>query len=110
MYQVVFYVPESHLESVKSALFEAGAGQIGDYDQCAWQSLGSGQFRPLAQSSPFIGTINQVETLAEYKVEMVCAAQYIKQAVQALLASHPYQTPAYHVFEIKTLGDFELGK
>jgi len=106
MYQLVFYVPESHLEPVKSALFEAGAGKIGDYDQCAWQSLGSGQFRPLAASSPFIGTINQVARVGEYKVEMVCAAQHIKPVLQALLVAHPYQSPAYHVFEIKTLDDF----
>ncbi len=106
MYQLVFYVPASHLESVKSALFNAGAGRIGDYDNCAWQSLGTGQFRPLEASNPFIGSINQVETVAEYKVEMVCAAQNIKPVLQALLASHPYQTPAYSVFEMKSIDDF----
>lgn len=106
MYQLVFYVPESHLEVVKKALFEAGAGQIGDYQHCAWQSLGTGQFMPLAGSRPYIGAINQVETVAEYKVEMVCEQQCIKAVLQTLLAAHPYQTPAYGVFEIKTLADF----
>lgn len=106
MYQLLFYVPESHLESVKSALFEAGAGKIGDYDQCAWQSLGRGQFRPLAASNPFIGTIDHLATVAEYKVEMIVAVAQIKPVLQALLAAHPYQTPAYSVVEIKTLDDF----
>ena len=106
MYQLIFYVPASHLECVKSALFKAGAGRIGDYDHCAWQTLGSGQFRPLEASKPFIGAINQIESLAEYKVEMVCEAKQIKQALQALLTSHPYQTPAYSVLEMKTIEDF----
>ena len=106
MYQLIFYVPESHLEIVKFALFKAGAGRIGDYDHCAWQILGSGQFRPLSASKPFIGSINQIEYLDEYRVEMVCEKTQIKQALQALLASHPYQTPAYSVLEMKTIADF----
>ena len=106
MYQLIFYVPESHLEIVKSALFKAGAGRIGDYDCCAWQTLGTGQFRPLEASAPFIGAVNQLESLAEYKVEMVCEAQQIKPVLQALLAAHPYQTPAYSVLEMKTIADF----
>lgn len=106
MYQLIFYVPVSHLETVKSALFKAGAGCIGDYEHCAWQTFGKGQFRPLNASKPFIGAINQLETLEEYKVEMVCESGQIKLALQALLTAHPYQTPAYRVFEIKTIDDF----
>ncbi len=48
MYKICFYVPESHLEKVKEALFATGAGRIGDYDHCCWQTRGTGQFRPLA--------------------------------------------------------------
>jgi hypothetical protein len=107
VYQLIFYVPVSHLETVKSALFKAGAGHIGDYDHCAWQTLGKGQFRPLTGSSPYIGSTNQVESVEEYKVEMVCDKQNIKPVLQALLASHPYQTPAYSVLQIKTIADFE---
>ena len=106
MYQLIFYVPKSHLEIVKKALFTAGAGHFGDYKQCAWQTLGAGQFRPLSTSKPFIGSIGKLETLEEYKVEMVCYAQNIKLALQALIAAHPYQTPAYSVVEIKTIDDF----
>ncbi|CAN0604364.1 unnamed protein product, partial [Ectocarpus sp. 12 AP-2014] len=72
MYKICYFVPESHLEETKSALFGAGAGRIGDYDCCAWQSLGQGQFRPLAGSQPFIGQQGQVEKVSEYKVELVC--------------------------------------
>ena len=106
MYQLTFYVPKSHLESVKTALFKAGAGHIGDYEHCAWQTLGTGQFRPLSASRPFIGEIEKLETLDEYKVEMVCLATKIKPALQALLAAHPYQTPAYSVLAMQTIEDF----
>lgn len=54
MYVMVFYVPQSHLEEVKEAVFSAGAGIMGGYDRCCFQTLGTGQFRPLAGSSPFL--------------------------------------------------------
>ena len=53
MHKLTFYVPETHLESVKQALFEKGAGKIGRYDCCCWQTKGVGQYRPLDGSDPF---------------------------------------------------------
>lgn len=100
MYKICFYVPESHLDIVKDALFIAGAGQIGQYDCCAWQSKGEGQFRALQGSNPFLGELNRLEKVVEYKVELVCAKQNIGFAIQALKASHPYETPAYDVIEL----------
>ena len=101
MYKITFYVPVSHVEAVKQAMFATGAGRIGDYDCCAWQVLGVGQFRPLAGAKPFIGQIDQIEQVAEYKVEMVCEESVLLSAINALKANHPYQQPAYDV--IKTL-------
>src|SRR5690606_23657655 len=98
MYKLCFFVPESHLESVKGALFEAGAGRIGDYDCCAWQTLGQGQFRPLAGSEPFIGKTGEIERVAEYKVEMVCSEEVVAKAVAALRQAHPYEEPAFEVW------------
>ncbi|WP_019613113.1 YqfO family protein [Psychromonas ossibalaenae] len=106
MYQLVFYVPGEYVEKVKSALFNAGAGRIGEYEQCCWQTSGRGQFRPLETSQPFIGSVNQLESVEEYKVEMVCDKKLIKAVLAALITSHPYQTPAYSVFEMKTIEDF----
>lgn len=100
MYKLCFFVPESHVEEVKNALFKQGAGKIGDYDCCAWQVLGSGQFRPLSGSRPFIGETEKITRLNEYKVEMVCDDRLIKQAVKTLLQTHPYQEPAYEVYQI----------
>ncbi|HLF67331.1 MAG TPA: NGG1p interacting factor NIF3, partial [Gammaproteobacteria bacterium] len=72
MYKICFYVPEAHAEEVKMAMFEAGAGKIGRYSCCAWQTLGTGQFMPLSGSHAFIGETDRLEKVIEYKVEMVC--------------------------------------
>ncbi|PCJ32918.1 MAG: NGG1p interacting factor NIF3 [Gammaproteobacteria bacterium] len=106
MLKLVFFVPESHKESVKKALFNQGAGRYDGYDYCAWETLGTGQFKPLTGSQPFIGERDKVEVVAEYRVEMICAEQHIKVVLQALLASHPYETPAYDVQKIMLLDDF----
>jgi len=102
MYKLCFYVPDSHLESVKNAVFAAGAGRIGDYDSCCWQVLGEGQFRPLTGSAPFLGQHGELERVAEYRVEMVCEAANIGASVAALLAAHPYQEPAWDVVALVT--------
>lgn len=104
MYQIVVYIPETHVESVKEALFKAGAGKIGNYDSCAWQSLGQGQFRPLQGSAPYIGQNGEQERVAEYRVELVCERPVLKEAIKAMIAAHPYEEPAYSVWP---LVDFE---
>ncbi|WP_110949963.1 Nif3-like dinuclear metal center hexameric protein [Pseudomonas bohemica] len=100
MYKLAFFVPASHVEQVKSALFATGAGRIGAYDCCSWQVLGQGQFRPLDGSQPFIGQAGEIEYVEEWKVELVVADELIKQAVAALKISHPYETPAYEVWKL----------
>jgi len=97
MYQISFYVPEKDAEKVKVAMFEAGAGQIGNYDRCSWQVLGQGQFRPLTGSQPAIGSQDALEIVAEYKVEMVCAEAALGAAIAAMKLAHPYEEPAYQV-------------
>jgi hypothetical protein len=101
MHKLAFFVPPSHVEQVKQALFAAGAGRIGAYDCCAWQVLGQGQFRPLDGAKPFIGQTDQIEQVSEWKVELVVADESIKAAVAALKSSHPYETPAYEVWKLE---------
>jgi len=101
MYQLVFYVPETHVESVKQAVFNAGGGRTGDYDRCCWQTLGQGQFRPLAGSSPFLGKVGSVEKVDEYRVELVISASCKSAVVAALIESHPYEEPAYSLWKLE---------
>ncbi|QSB19427.1 YqfO family protein [Pseudomonas sp. 15A4] len=103
MYKLAFFVPLSHVEQVKNALFAAGAGRIGAYDCCSWQVLGQGQFRPLDGSQPFIGQAGEVEQVQEWKVELVVSDELIRQAVAALKNSHPYEVPAYDVWKLEDI-------
>ena len=100
MYKIEFYVPVSHLETVKRAMFDAGAGKIGNYDSCCWQIKGLGEFRPLEGSNQYSGTPGKVERDAEWKVEMVCADELLERAVVALKQAHPYETPAYQYWKV----------
>lgn len=100
MFHLAFYVPFDHAEKVKEAMFQAGAGKIGNYARCSFESKGIGQFEPLDGSNPFIGEARKLEKVSELKVEMVCEKEFLDSAIVALKASHPYETPAYYVIEI----------
>lgn len=105
MYILCFYVPEADADAVKDALFAVGAGRIGNYDSCAWQTSGTGQFRPLAGSEPHIGEQDLLSHVDEFKVELVCEDHLIKTAIETLLAAHPYEEPAYHALKVQSLAD-----
>lgn len=105
MHKLVFFVPETHKERVKKAVFAAGAGRFDGYDCCSWETLGNGQFRPLDGSQPFIGEQGQIEQVSEYRVEVICADDQLKTIITALLLAHPYETPAYECWPVKTLED-----
>ena len=100
MVKLIFFVPESHLELVKTAVFAAGAGRQGNYDCCAWQTKGQGQFRPLSESQPFIGTQGQLTLVDEYRVEMLCAEAAMQSVVAALREAHPYEEPAFEFIQL----------
>jgi len=101
MLKLCFYVPDSHLETVKQAIFAVGAGRIGLYDSCCWQVQGLGQFRPLPGSQPHLGEQGSLEQVAEWRVELVLADEQVaRQAVAALKQAHPYETPAYDVVQV----------
>ena len=95
-------MPDSHLAAVKTAMFEAGAGRVGNYDCCAWQTRGEGQFRPLDGSTPFLGNQGQIETVIEHKLELVCEEQCLEAVIAALKRAHPYEEVAYTVIRTET--------
>lgn len=97
MYQIVFFVDVDHVNQVKGALFKAGAGKLGAYECCSFDSNGTGQFKPLKGADPFIGKVGEIEKVEEIRVEMMCTENCLKQAIEALLEAHPYETPAYYV-------------
>lgn len=103
MYVLIVYVPATHVEQVKEALFAAGAGSIPPYRDCSWQVSGKGQFRPMKGSNPFLGEEGKLEYTDEFRVEMVVEDSLVDPVVSALLAAHPYEVPAYHLVPTLTL-------
>ena len=105
MYKIVVFVPLAQKEIVKAAMFAAGAGRQGNYEHCAFEMMGTGQFRPLSGAHPSVGTVGSLEFIDEVRVEMLCEADALKKVVKAIKASHPYEEPAYDI--IQTLGPDE---
>lgn len=103
MYKLAFFVPVGEAESVKEAVFETGAGRIGDYEACCFQTRGTGQFRPLDGADPHIGKIGELEFVDELKVELVCDDDHIQAAIAALKLAHPYEEVAYDVWALADL-------
>lgn len=101
MHKLSFYVPESYLEIVKNALFEQGAGKLGNYDHCCWQTRGEGQYRPLENSHPFQGKTHEISKEPEFLVEMVCEDHLLDDVIDALLKSHPYEIPAFSAWPVR---------
>lgn len=103
MYAIQVYIPDSHLEKVKQAMFTAGAGRLGSYDSCAWVAQGTGQFRPMDGSKPFLGQTGVLESVKEWKLEMICEDACLKPAIAAMKQAHPYETPAYLVLKTEEI-------
>lgn len=101
MYKIAVYIPSDSLEKVKQAMFAQGAGRFQNYEHCAWQVLGQGQFRPLAQSNPTLGQQGKLEIVEEYLLEMICAKAVIKLVIKALRQAHPYEEPAYTIVHLE---------
>jgi dinuclear metal center YbgI/SA1388 family protein len=98
--KVTTYVPAADAERVRTALAEAGAGGIGDYDSASFSTPGEGRFRPLAGAAPHLGTIGELSIVDEVRIEVVAPRARRHAVLSALLRAHPYETPAYDVVEL----------
>ena len=94
------YVPLTHCEAVKAAMAEAGAGKLGNYDSCFWQVVGTGQFRPMEGSNPYLGSKGEIEKVEEAKIECICEEAKIKDIVAAMKKAHPYETAAFSYWKV----------
>ena len=107
----VVFVPAADAEAVRSAMFAAGAGHLGDYSHCSWSSVGTGQFLPHDGASPAIGTVGTVEYVEEQRVEMVAPASRRSAVLAGLRAGHPYEEPAFDILALQNpAGGVGLGR
>lgn len=95
--KLVVFVPRAHVDSLRGALAELGAGAIGDYRECSFELEGKGTFRGLAGTDPAVGASGRFERVDEVRLEMVCAARDVGRLGDALRAVHPYEEPAWEL-------------
>ena len=102
IFKFAVYVPVQHADKVSQAIFKAGAGKIGKYTETSFNISGKGTFKPTKGTNPFIGKIGEKEEVQEIKIETVVAERDLDSVVQAMKSVHPYEEPAYDVYELKT--------
>lgn len=98
--KLVVFVPEDALDSVRDALFAAGAGRIGGYERCSWYTAGTGTFMGGETTDPTIGKRGREERMPELRLETVFPAERQDEVVDALRRAHPYEEPAFDVYEL----------
>ena len=99
--KLVTYIPEAHLDKVKNALFEAGAGVIGNYDNCGFSTMGTGSFRGNNSARPFVGERGKVHFENEVRFETVLHSHLRDNVIKALLSAHPYEEVAYDIYVLE---------
>jgi len=109
-YKVVTFVPFAQLEEVASAMFAAGAGRIGDYEQCSYRLRGEGTFFGTESTNPQVGRKGQLEHVAETRIEMVCPDKCLPEVVAALRRSHPYEEPAFDIYPLTPEPEMGIGR
>ena len=102
-YKLVYFVPEEARDATREACFAAGGGRIGDYDRCSWYTLGTGTFLAREGADPAVGEVGREEHVREYRVEMVVREESLRDVVEALRASHPYEEVAFDLVALHTL-------
>ncbi|MBI3520439.1 MAG: Nif3-like dinuclear metal center hexameric protein [Bacteroidetes bacterium] len=99
--KLVTFVPASHLEKVREALFNSGAGNIGNYDSCSFVLEGTGSFRGNESSNPFVGEKGKLSLEKESRLELIFEAVHQSQIISALLQHHPYEEVAYDIYQLE---------
>lgn len=99
--KLITYVPEDHLGKVMDAVFDAGAGKIGNYDKCGFTTHGAGSFRGLENSNPFAGEPGKLHFEKEVRFETVLYSHLKDKVVNALLSAHPYEEVAYDLYTLE---------
>ncbi len=100
-YKVSVFVPKTDFEDVKKAMCQAGAGQLGDYEDCVFYNEGIGSFKPVGEATPHIGSINKVEIVEEIKLESIVTKKYLSQVINQMIKAHPYEEPAFDIIKLE---------
>ena len=105
LYKLAVYVPMTHEIIVREALGESGAGYIGNYSNCTFNTSGVGTFKPEEKSNPFIGNLGELELVKEVKIETIVPASILQKTVDNMIKVHPYEEVAYDVYKLENRGE-----
>lgn len=108
--KLAVYVPDSHLEQVRRALGDAGAGWIGNYSHCTFAAPGRGQFLPREGTSPWLGRQGELTEVSEHKLETIVQRSRLPAALAAMKGAHPYEEAAYDIIPLENEANFGLGR
>lgn len=106
MRQLSVHVPRTHCDSLRAALFSAGAGSIGNYDQCSFNMEGYGTFRPLDGSNPTLGTVMNQARVEETCIDFVYSVENERKILLAMFENHPYEEVAYDILALENNNRF----
>jgi len=109
-YKVIVFSPETHLEKIRDAMSQAGAGLIGDYQKCSFESSGSGAFESSKSAHPFIGTPGIFERVPEIRLEMMVEKNSLSRVIQAIYQNHPYEEPVFDIYPLVNSSVHGLGR
>ncbi len=104
LYKVVVFVPQGYEDAVREAMCSRGAGWIGNYSECTFQTEGTGTFRPLPGSDPFLGRVGELEKAREFRLETIVPEEKLPRVLEAMLQAHPYEEVAYDVYPLWNQG------
>ena len=104
LYKIVVYVPKTHEDKVREALGKSGAGHIGNYSDCTFNTDGKGTFRPLEGTNPFIGDLDKLEVVDEVKIETIVPQRILGGVISAMIKAHPYEEVAYDLYKLENKG------
>ncbi len=99
--KLVTFVPAYYAEMVRNAMFSAGAGSIGNYDNCSYNLQGEGTFRAGANTSPFVGERGRLHTEPEQRIETIVPRYLLSAVIRALVSTHPYEEVAYDIYPLE---------
>lgn len=110
MYKLVVFVPEESVDQVRNAMSAAGTGWIGNYSDCSFMAPGTGTFKPLEGTKPYIGEKDRLEKVKEFRLETIVPQERVKTAIEAMLKAHPYEEVAYDLYRLEEpVKEYNLG-
>ncbi|WP_213818416.1 Nif3-like dinuclear metal center hexameric protein [Garciella nitratireducens] len=111
LFKIVVFVPKGYEDKIRDAMGKQGAGWIGNYSNCTFQTLGTGTFKPLNGTNPFIGSMGKIEKVEEVRIETIVTQKNIFKTLNAIIKVHPYEEVAYDIYPLENQGKkYGLGR